>query len=405
MDGSYYGAWLTPVRELLDELDITSETVVASECTGPGVTALVADGRADLAVYPVLYNYPYPGHDTLRFTFPLDSTGPVFVSKRTTPHVSPLTTPFTRNAWLMLLAAGGMFVAATAFLGGRGRRLMHVPGVLLAATCGTVIDLDAATPLAVRVVYAWLSILSLILLSLYTAVLSSLLVLDTVRTDSLRTVLQGNATISVTPDVQEQLTLGAPPLALTLNTVYELVQPGDAVRHLPAVVAWPASAMIKRASCDDLDFAYHELTKHSQALVARKGALPSAFFDALADMTRSNVFGRSVQAFNQSAYGDAPFFCPNKSLVFTPDAGTVQPVAYIAAVWMALSWTIYFAEGWYTRTLVPIRTRALKIMLSGRRRHRSAAGSGVPAAEVITVRESFTGQGTVERESLEGGGE
>jgi hypothetical protein len=56
------------------------------------------------------------------------------------------------------------------------------------------------------IVYVWMSILSIVIMALYTSVMSQILLLNTIKVDTFAKAYDQGAEISVTRDVAEQLT-------------------------------------------------------------------------------------------------------------------------------------------------------------------------------------------------------
>jgi hypothetical protein len=73
------------------------------------------------------------------------------------------------------------------------------------------------------IVYVWMSILSIVIMALYTSVMSQILLLNTIKVDTFAKAYDQGAEISVTRDVAEQLTLSNSPFALALNGSFRIV--------------------------------------------------------------------------------------------------------------------------------------------------------------------------------------
>jgi hypothetical protein len=173
----------------------------------------------------------------------------------------------------------------------------------LSAMAAIFIDVAVATPpqslLSLRyhgttdevgvahwIVYVWMSILSIVIMALYTSVMSQILLLNTKGGHVCEAYDQG-AEISVTRDVAEQLTLSNSPFALALNGNFRIVAERDALESLP-VVSWPVSSMMKQMSCKDLDLAYRGCPR--SVIPHWRVEVPDWFYDDVKDAVFTRKF-------------------------------------------------------------------------------------------------------------------
>jgi hypothetical protein len=370
----YRGAWLTVVSDLAAARGMAVEymRLDAGECEGGVREVLVralVRGVADVALYPFIFGMTYgEGEGGLLTPYPIDNGSPIFVSKRGHAAVAPFTDPFSKDAWVVLLALGcaTLFVAVVADR--HGSRLRHVPHVILAA-CGSVDLPQDATP-PVYLLYCWLAVVSLLLTAIYTSVMAQVLVVNTNEVDTFALAVAQGATVGVTADIETQLALSKSAYALVLDNNYVRVEEAGALAHLPVLVSWPVASMMKQLSCNDIDLAYRELSKVSYSVLVRDDAPAWLFGDI-----RTAVFDRRFPDAVQNFVLDRPF-CADASPFVTPGLELVLPVVYVAAGFVSLAWAVYLADGWYKRRVVPLRdsllassSRRLAKTLSSFKRH------------------------------------
>jgi hypothetical protein len=92
-----------------------------------------------------------------------------------------------------------------------------------------------------------MSILSIVIMALYTSVMSQILLLNTIKVDTFAKAYDQGAEISVTRDVAEQLTLSHRLRWLSMALPYRRRE--GRARDLPVLVSWPVSSMMKQMSC------------------------------------------------------------------------------------------------------------------------------------------------------------
>lgn len=339
-DGGARGAWLGPLRAVLASLNVTSAAVAppgAGDCGPRSLLAMLRASQADAAVYPFLARARGDLGNGTRTAYPIDVGAPVFVSAATTPAPNVIVDPLTPGAWLLFAAIAAGMVAAEVVVDRRARRPRPVLRALTAALTGDV-QLRGGSPLELCVLKAWASAFSLLFLAVYTALMASIMLEETVERQTMQDALADGKRVAVTPNLRPQLRVGRSALSRLVTTRYRAVRVERALANLPVLTSGPMAAWMRQHSCGALDLSYNELAHAPVSVALRAGAAPAGFDGALMRAVQRGAFDGAVKAFLRGEPPNCPPQPPEMS--FSPDVATLSPVlafgaAAVAAVWLA----------------------------------------------------------------------
>jgi hypothetical protein len=354
-DGEYRGAWLSVVSGIIQARNMTVEYVQgpSEKCdTNPRVAliGMLQSGASDIALYPFIFNNTEGDAEGLLSAYPIENGSPIFVSERRVADVSVFFDPFDQGGWGHVVILMVLAVAAAVTIDTVGRRWRHLPRMLM-SLFGTT-ELPDNVDVSHWIIYIWTATLSTVVMTLYTSVMSQILLLNTVKIDTFAKAYEEGQQISVTWDVAEQMTISRSPFALALNGNFHIVAERDALANLPILVSWPVASMMKQQSCEDLDLAYRELSKVSYSTLMRP-EVPDWFYGDVQQAVFNREFPKAVQSFVK----DAPF-CKDKSMWVSTDLDTVMPLIYFCTGALVTSWGIHLCKGYYIKHIEPKRKLA-----------------------------------------------
>lgn len=342
---SAYGAWVDPLRSVMSSLNLTSVTVRASPpggACGPGVLlGMLRSSLADVAVYPFVAGLEADAGPWTETAYPIDVTAPVFVSEAARPFPRIVTEPLTQSAWLLFWATVACMIVAEVAVNPSALRPKELIRSATASVTGDV-QLPSGSRPELCVLKTWASAFSLVFVALYTAVMASILLKETVERNSLEGSLVRRESFSVTSNIVVQIEMGRSPLSIQTTSQYGVVSIDDALGRLPVLTSWPIAAMLRQHSCSTLDLSYNELTHAPVSVALRSGALPPAFDKALMASVQRGAFDGAVKSFLTGLRLDC---LPQKEeQSFSPDTAIILPVLVFGAASIAASWAMWAAE-------------------------------------------------------------
>jgi hypothetical protein len=343
-DGSPAGAWLSVTADIATDRGFGVEYVMPEEgCdVSPQVAILkmLTGGLADVGVYPFIFNVTTELARAERLTavgsglvslYPIENGSPVFLSRREPADAVRLfTDPFSSGAWFVLVAIAAVSIVASIAVDVRGhpwRRVAHTAFAFFGSA-----EVTTETTRGVRVIYIWLTAMSMVLVTLYTSIMAQILLLSESEIDNYSRSVQRDEIVSVTRDISDQLKFSRSPFNQVLSTNFTVVDERDALASLPILTSWPVSTMLRQMTCSTLDLAYQEISKVSYGMLAVADAPPWLYGDV-----RDAVFDRRFPNAAQKFVEDAPF-CPTVPEPKYEQLAILAPAAYIAAVFLAAAW-------------------------------------------------------------------
>lgn len=349
-DGSAAGAWLSVTANIATDRGFNVEYVMPEEgCdVSPQVAILklLTAGLADVGVYPFIFNVTTELARAERLTavgselaslYPIENGSPVFLSRREPADAVRLfTDPFSPGAWVVLVGIAVVSIAASIAVDVRGhpwRRVAHTTFAFFGSA-----EVTRETTRGVRVIYIWLTAMSMVLITLYTSIMAQILLLSESETDTYSRTVQRDEIVSVTRDISDQLRFSRSPFNQVLSTNFTVVDERDALASLPVLTSWPVSTMLRQMTCSTLDLAYQEISKVSYGMLAVADA-PSWLYGDVRDAVFDRRFPNAAQKFVE----DAPF-CPTVPEPKYAQLAVLAPAAYISAVFLAAAWIAQIAH-------------------------------------------------------------
>jgi hypothetical protein len=336
--GNFYGPWVNAVLDALTEsVAVTWTNLVDGACSHRELTELLCNDAADIAIHPMLLGSL--DRQCVEWSYPMDSTGLVLVDD---PHVRPralLFAPFTTTTWLVYAATVACLILAMVLLDETGNRRRHVLRGTMAISGQMDVPGDAGS--SIYILYTTFGIFTMLVLSVYTADLTSYLTQQATQpTTRLKGLIDDKKAFYVMGGVSEvQLDLDRGALTVALGGGYSIVTDPD-TRLRPILVPAMVGRKMAAQACDRLRVSADEMQTLPVGIAMRSGfAMNQQIQRSLRHRVTSGKLHAEMMGWIRTKYE----CMPADAIAARPTLTVMWPIFTVAYVGIVVAVVVRFA--------------------------------------------------------------